>query len=117
MKLGDVGMVKDCMICRRDVILLARKNSKGEMPPKGAIMPRVCKECRSKYLTAGVLLVNPDTCALVVLKDEAFKGIFNVPIPAGKIAFTEQAVLDKLNEQHQMNAKRKKASAESGGES
>lgn len=96
-KLGDVSLVKDCLICHREVILLARKDFKGDMPEKDSVLPQVCEKCYSKYLTKGVLLVNPDNGALVVLKDKAFKKVFNVPIPDGKIAFTEQRVLEMID--------------------
>lgn len=96
MKLGEVTLVKGCMICHEEVILLARKNARGELPEKGSIMPEVCDKCKKKYLSKGVLLINPNNGRLVVLKDEAFKNIFSEPIPDKKIAFTDDELLDKL---------------------
>ena len=63
MKLGDVRLVKDCMICQREVILLARRDSREDLPTNGSILPQVCKECRDKYLNIGVLLINPNNGA------------------------------------------------------
>ena len=96
MKLGDVTLVKGCMICHEEVILLARRDARGELPEKGSIMPQVCDECKGKYLDKGVLLINPDNGNFVVLKDEAFKRIFNEEIPPQKIAFTDDELLDKF---------------------
>jgi len=98
MKLGDVTLVKDCLVCHREVILLARKNAVGELPEKGSILPQVCEECSNKYLATGVLLCNPHNGNFVVIKDELFKRIFDekTPIPPKRIAWTEQEVLDNI---------------------
>ena len=97
MELGEVALVKDCMICHREVILMARKTvKKAKMPENGSILPQVCDECREKYLTKGVLLINPNNGRLIVIKDEAFKRVFSGEMPEGKIAFTDDKVLDTL---------------------
>ncbi|MFA5132869.1 MAG: hypothetical protein WC444_06110 [Candidatus Paceibacterota bacterium] len=105
MKLGETTLVKDCMICHREVILIARKNTKYELPPKDSTLPQVCEECQTKYLTEGILLINPNTGRLVVLKESAFKRIFSGP-PADqalktRIAFTDDTILEKLQENSQ----------------
>ena len=102
-KLGDVRIVKGCMICHEEIILIATRNSSKPMVENDTILPQICKKCTKKYLTKGVLLINPDSGALVVLKDEAFKRIFNVPKPKGKIAFVEQEVLEMLNESNKQS--------------
>lgn len=93
---GDVRLVHDCMICQREVIILAQRKG-AKLPKQNSILPQVCDECREKYLSQGVLLINPDNCNFVVVKDEAFSRIFDSSVPKGKIAFTEQKVLDMLN--------------------
>ena len=98
-KIGDVTLVKGCMICHTEVILMAKKNIRQDLPKQGEILPEVCKECRAKYLTKGVLLINPNNGRFVVLKDEAFQKVFNVDVPEGKIAFTDDELLDKLQGQ------------------
>ena len=97
MKLGEVTLVKGCMICQEEVIIMARKNSRGELPPEGSTLPQVCEKCKKKYLSDGVLLINPNNGRLVVLKIEAFKRIFNTEVPEHNIAFTDDEVLNKLN--------------------
>ena len=96
MKLGEVTLVKECMICHKEVILMARRDAKGELPKKGSILPRVCDDCQKKYLTKGVLLINPDNGRLVVIKDSAFKKIFDAKIPPRKVAFTDDIVLNRI---------------------
>ena len=76
MKLGEVTIVKDCMICHREVILLARRDARGELPPKDSILPQVCEECEKKYLKEGILMINPNNGRLAVLKEAAFRKMF-----------------------------------------
>ena len=56
----------------------------------------ICEECRLKYLTAGVALVNPETGSVIVLRDEVFQAIFDHPVPEDKIAYAEEHVLDQI---------------------
>ncbi len=101
MKLGDVTMVKDCMVCRREVILLARKNAKAEMPEKGSILPQVCPDCREKYLKEGLLMINPENADYLVIKDEAFKGLFpEADLKGHRIVFTEQRVIEAIRDKY-----------------
>lgn len=95
-RLGEVTIVKDCMICHREVILLAKKDMKQKLPEKDSILPKVCEKCAKKYLEKGTLLINPDNGKLVVIKDEAFKGLFNENPPKGKIAFTNDTVVNYI---------------------
>ena len=96
-KIGEVCLVKDCMICRTDVILMAMNNNT-ILPENNTIMPQVCEKCTEKYLKEGILLINPDDGALAVIKDSLFSQIFeNTSIPDGRICFTEQNILDFIN--------------------
>lgn len=58
--------------------------------------PEPCANCVKKYLKKGVLLIEPKSGALVVLKNSAFKRIFNNPIPKQHIAFVEEGILERL---------------------
>jgi hypothetical protein len=89
------------MICRREVIMMARKNTKEKLPERGTVLPQVCEECREKYLKEGILLINPDNGRLIVLREEAFKHFFRddetrAETIKRRIAWTEDAVLDML---------------------
>ena len=57
-----------------------------------------CEICKKKYLTKGVLIINPENGRLVVLKDSAFKRIMNIPIPEKKICLAHDDVMDMLQE-------------------
>ena len=88
-----LGKRKKCMErCPRG----SRKNARGELPEKGSIMPDVCEKCQKEHLSKGVLLINPNNGRFIVLKDEAFKRIFNAEMPPKKIAFTDDELLDKF---------------------
>lgn len=99
-RIGDVTMVRDCMICHREVILMATKDQRRKLPEKDSILPKVCEECHEKYLTEGILLINPDTGRLIVLKESAFVQIFSkVDIKKAlemRVCFTDDEVLDKI---------------------
>lgn len=99
-RIGDVTLVKDCMICHREVIMMATRDQKNKLPEKDSMLPSVCKKCHEKYLTEGILLINPDTGRLVVLKESAFVQIFSkVDIKKAlemRICFTDDEILDKI---------------------
>jgi hypothetical protein len=86
-----------CPICKKDTgtILLDRR-LKDTFESKTINPTNVCDDCRKKYLSKGVMIINPETCRLTVIKDSAFKKIMDCPIPAKKIAFAHDDVLDRL---------------------
>lgn len=90
-ELGEVRMYHDCVICDNAVLVIARHKTK--MPKDGSRFFGVCDECRKKYLEEGILIFNPDTAVLVVIKEEAFERCFDVPVPEGRIIFAPEEVL------------------------
>lgn len=95
--------IAQCILCGEDkneIALLGNKY-KGQAPMHMVIGIEPCDNCKTKYLHNGVMLVeanerkNP-TGKITVLKDEAFKRIFNTEIPPKKIAFVEIGLLSKL---------------------
>lgn len=87
-----------CPICQKESgELLMDRRLKPTFEMHTTVPTSVCKKCKKKYLSKGVMLIDPKTCRLVVLKNEAFKRMFNKPLPKHKIAFCEDAVLDKVN--------------------
>jgi hypothetical protein len=86
-----------CPICKKDTgIILLDRRLKDTFESKTINPTNVCDDCRKKYLTKGVMIINPETCRLIVLKDSAFKKVMNCLIPKNKIAFAHDDVLDKL---------------------
>ena len=60
--------------------------------------PIPCEKCRNKYLKKGVMLINPETCSLVVIKDRAYHNLFEGKIPEKRIAFCDEAVVKKITQ-------------------
>ena len=78
---SHVGMVL-CCICQEGMEILldtriCRKGGKTELRKslcRNNIVPgRVCDKCEKKYLSEGILVMNPETGSIVVIKDEAFR--------------------------------------------
>jgi len=91
-----------CPICKGDTgnILIDRRIK--DVFEKRTINPRnTCKDCKETYLKNGVLIINPETVSLVVLKEEAFSRLFNIPIPNGKIVFAHEDVIQQLTKEAQ----------------
>lgn len=55
-----------------------------------------CKDCKEKYLSMGVMLINPKTGSFAIIKDEAFNRIFKQELPKHKIAFADEEIIQKL---------------------
>jgi len=87
-----------CPICKEETgELLMDRRLKPTFEMHTIVPHSVCEKCREKYLKEAVLLINPKTGSLVVIKDEAFKGMFNKDIPPQRIAFCDEEVLEKIN--------------------
>lgn len=86
-----------CPICRKETGTILMDRRLKDTFNRHTMNPGVvCDECKEKYLSVGVMLINPENGKLSVIKDEAFKRIFNKPIPSGKIAFADDEVLNML---------------------
>lgn len=62
----------------------------------------VCDKCKEAYLKRGVMLINPKSGKLVVIKISAFKRMFNKPVPEHHIAFADdELILSLVNQPHE----------------
>lgn len=105
-KFGLAPAISQCFICGNDkneLVLFGNKHPKdykeyGSNKYVTSLEP--CDECKEKYLKNGVLLVEADenniTGSFAVIKDEAFKRIFDCDIPEHKICYVEIGILEKL---------------------
>ena len=85
-----------CPICHEetgDILMDTHLRDRFEMR---TITPEPCETCREKYLSVGVLIMAPETGRVAVIKDEAFLNLFNMELPHKKIAFCEEAVMDRI---------------------
>lgn len=88
--------IQICPICQGEMGLLLDRRLKDSFEMKTCIPGQVCDKCEKKYLSKGVMLINPENGKLAVIKDEAFKRIFNKPLPPRKIGFADDAVINQL---------------------
>ena len=104
--------ISKCIICgkQKNQIALLGAGYKKQAPMSMVTEPEPCEECKKKYLSKGVMMVEAEqvhygysgkvkyapTGKLAVIKDIAFKKIFKTPIPQHKIAFAEIGLLDKM---------------------
>jgi len=91
-----VGMLV-CPICHDAKSVLLDRRLKDSLPRMTADV-KPCEKCSKKYLSRGVMLINPENGNLTVIKDSAFKRIFDRQTPEQKIAFCEQKVLERLTQ-------------------
>ena len=75
-ELSHVGMVL-CCICHEPFEIVSNRQLKPTLYREIIIPGEVCDKCRNSYLKEGVMLINPDTGSLVVVKDEALERILN----------------------------------------
>lgn len=86
-----------CPICKEPTGTLLLDRRLKERFDRYTVNPtEVCDKCQKKYLKTGVMLINPHTGRLAVIKISAFKRIFDKEVPEKHIAFVDDEVLDKL---------------------
>jgi len=103
-KLGDVTLVKGCLICQEEIILLATRNSRKPLPEKGTTLPNICDKCKKEYLSKGTAIIRADKVDegtkiygdIVVVKDEKFKEMFPKIDNTKKIVFMESEAYQML---------------------
>jgi len=84
-----------CPICKKETgNILMDKRTVFERKTINPTSP--CAECKEKYLSIGVMIINPKTGSLAIIKDEAYIRIFNPVLPKHKIAFADEAIIQKL---------------------
>ena len=89
-----------CPICGKEngeILLLG--HNKGKKAEMHSMTLNPCDDCKEKYLKIGVCLIemgDNQIVNLAVIKDEAFKNIFNTAISKGKIAMVEPGLLKKI---------------------
>ena len=106
--------ISKCMVCGEDkneLLLLLGASFKGEAPMHMVTSVEPCEVCKKKYLTVGVLMAEATiepvrgvsdkkepvpTRAFAIIKDEAFKRMFDKEIPKHKICYLELGMLEKM---------------------
>lgn len=112
-KYGVNPTIAKCFLCgeAKNEIALLGSAFPEEAPMYMVLDVEPCEKCREKYLKIGVLLAEAErrenhfgkidyypNGKFLVIKDEAFKKVFNREIPPRKIVFVEIGLLDKISE-------------------
>lgn len=93
-----------CIICNEEkgTIALLGNKYKGEAPKHMLLDIEPCEKCTKLYLKSGTLLVEVEadqhtpTGMVTVIKDSAFKRVFNQEVPKNKITKVEKGILQIL---------------------
>jgi len=103
-----------CAVCgkpKNEIVLLGAAY-KGEAPHHMLLDIFPCDDCKEKYLTKGVMLIEADrddldenynpkpTGNTMVISDEAFNRIFTIPIPQKKMCYMEIAAFQRLYQEY-----------------
>ncbi|KYC46100.1 MAG: hypothetical protein AMQ74_01869 [Candidatus Methanofastidiosum methylothiophilum] len=101
--MGDKSFVTldVCIICGepKGIAIDRRMQQRFEMETILEIEP--CDKCKEKYLKEGVMMIHigdDKSFDLLVINEEAFKNLFDVLIPEGRIVRCDKEVLSKLRE-------------------
>lgn len=106
-KFGFNPTISQCILCgkSKNQIALLGASYKEEAPMNMVTEVEPCDECKKKYLSKGVMMVEATkelngfhpTGKIAVIKDKFFKKAFKgTSIPSRKIAFTEIGVLERM---------------------
>lgn len=86
-----------CPICNKDTgNILMDKRIRPVFESKTINPTNPCDECKEKYLSIGVMLINPETGSLAIIKDKTFSIMFNQKVPKHKIAFVDEELIQKI---------------------
>ena len=89
--------LETCPICGGDTGLIILDGHIQKRFEHRTINPgTTCEDCKKKYLAEGVMLINPKTGTLAVVKETAFQKMFSTPVPKGRIAFAEEGLIKAL---------------------
>jgi hypothetical protein len=95
-KIAGVSSVHMCLLCRYRVVTDDADSGLVLSERKESMPMGVCRHCKRTYLSIGVALVNPESRSVMVITEQAFKAIFDQPIPEQRIVRVEEAVIEKV---------------------
>lgn len=89
--------MEQCIICREETGTIMMDRRLNDSFERYTTTPTsLCDKCKETYLKKGVMMVNPETGSLVVIKDSAYKRIFDKNLPKEKIAFADEELITRL---------------------
>ena len=95
-KIAGVSSIHMCLLCRYRVVTDDADIDPAPLERNESLPVGICRHCKETYLSMGVALVNPESQSVIVITEQAFKAIFDQPIPEQKIVRVEEAVIEKV---------------------
>lgn len=93
---SHVGML-NCIICHEPSAVLLDRRLKNTLCRNMYDPREVCTDCRKKYLTKGIMLINPETGSLIVVTEDFFTRNFKgQPIPKGRIGYAHEETVQGI---------------------
>ena len=93
---GGISSVYTCLLCRNRIISNGADTCSPLLAGKESSLVGVCENCQERYLSIGVALVNPESESVIVVTEEAFRNMFDQPIPEQRIVYAEDSVIEKV---------------------
>ena len=95
-RIAGVSSIHMCLLCRYRAVTDDSDIGSAPLERSESLLLGVCKHCQETYLSIGVALVNPETESVMVITEEAFKAIFDQPIPEQRIVRVEEEIIEKV---------------------
>ena len=95
-RIAGVSSIRMCLLCRYREVPDDADIGSAPLERSESLLSGVCKHCQETYLSRGVALVNPESQSVMVITEEAFKAIFDQPIPEQKIIRVEEEIIEKV---------------------
>jgi hypothetical protein len=94
--ISEVNSIYTCLLCRNRVITNGANHFPAPLARNESSLVGVCKDCQERYLSIGVALVNPASESVIVVTEEAFRNMFDQPIPEERILYVEDSIIEKV---------------------
>jgi len=95
-RIAGVSSIHMCLLCKYREVTSGADFDLTPGERSESLLAGVCRHCQETYLSIGIALVNPETQSVMVITEEAFKAIFDQPIPEQKIIRVEEEIIEKV---------------------
>ncbi len=93
---GEDRSLCTCLLCRNRVIMQGSDHLSSLLGRRESAVVGICEICEERYLSIGVALVNPESESVIVVTEEAFRNMFDQPVPEQRIVYVGDSVIEKV---------------------
>ncbi len=93
---GEDRSLCTCLLCGNRAIPHGVDRCPSLPARKKSAVVGICEICQERYLSIGVALVNPESQSVIVVTEEAFRNMFDQPVPEQRIVYVEDSVIEKV---------------------